>query len=90
MFVLARSSSEDKAVWRGFPDEVVVEKPILDSILAGGEMELDWIELAGAAESDEKSWPDISLPADAEKNVEVLLLVLRIFWVTAATIKCYP
>ena len=48
MYELTRKGSEDKAVWTGFRDEVVVEKPILDSILAGGETELDWTEPAGA------------------------------------------
>ena len=67
LFELARNGSEDKAPWTGFPDEVAINKPILDFILANGEMELDWTELAGAAESDETIWLDTSLPTDAEK-----------------------
>ena len=41
LFELARSGSEDKALWTGFPDEVALEKLIMYSKLAGGEMELD-------------------------------------------------
>ena len=67
LFELVRNGFEDKAPWTRFPDEKAVEKPILDSIIAGGEMELDWTKLAGAAESEETSWYDNLLPADAEK-----------------------
>ena len=67
LFELARTGSEDKATWTGFPDEVAIKKPIFDFILANGELELDWTEIVGTAESDEPSWHDTSLPADAEK-----------------------